>query len=101
MARMVSTLSVNIMVSKPRNRIVVFRLSHDEYRSLKEACDRRGARNVSDFTRTEILESLRSDTPDVPLHRRFEAIEQGIASLQSRFDNLLHGVLHVEPKHEQ
>lgn len=87
------------MTSKPRNRVVVFRLSEDEYRSLKEACARRGARNVSDFTRSEVLESL-SDTRNGDLDRRFKTIEQGIASLQSQFNNvllnLLQGVRHAE-----
>ena len=88
------------MTSNPRNRVVVFRLSQDEYRSLKEACDRRGGRNVSDFTRSEVLEFLQSGTLNVHLYRRFEAIEQGIASLQSQFNNLLQGVLRVETKRQ-
>ncbi len=42
-----------IMLANPRNRVVVFRLSGHEYVSLKDiACNARGARNISDFTRS-------------------------------------------------
>ena len=86
------------MTSKPRNRIVVFRLSQDEYRSLKEACDRRGARNLSEFTRTEVLELLQSGTIGGRLNCRFATIEQQIADLQSQFIALLRGRLHAASK---
>lgn len=89
------------MTTSPRNRIVVFRLSQDEYRMLKEACDRRGGRNVSDFTRSEVLEFLHSGTVNGPLHRRVRAIEQVITSLQSQFNSLLQGVPNAETKTEQ
>ena len=48
------------MRASPRDRVVVFRLTQDEFRSLKLACDLRGARNISEFTRSEILAALRS-----------------------------------------
>jgi hypothetical protein len=38
-----------------RDRVVVFRLSEEEYLSLKRACDSSGARSISDFTRSELL----------------------------------------------
>jgi hypothetical protein len=40
--------------------MVVFRLTQEEFRNLQIACDLRGARNISEFTRSEILSSLRS-----------------------------------------
>jgi len=86
------------MTSKPRNRIVVFRLSQDEYRSLKEACDRRGARNLSDFTRREVLEFLQSGAISDHLNCRFASLEQQLAVLQSQFIDLLGGKLHAQPK---
>ena len=86
------------MTSKPRNRIVVFRLSQDEYRLLKEACDRCGARNLSDFTRTEVLEFLQSGAISDHLNCRFTSLEQQLAVLQSQFIDLLGGKLHAQPK---
>jgi hypothetical protein len=86
------------MTSQPRNRVVVFRLSQEEYRSLKEACDRAGARNLSDFTRSEVLECLNSDAFGGHLARRFASLEQQIALLQFQLNNLLQGVFHAELK---
>ena len=48
------------MFRNRRDRLVIFRLSQDEYDKLKAASERNGARNLSDFTRTEILNSLNS-----------------------------------------
>jgi hypothetical protein len=84
------------MTSKPRNRVVVFRLSQDEYRSLKEASARAGARNLSDFTRSEVLECLNSDVFGGHLVRRFAALEQQITVMQFQLNNLLQGVFHAE-----
>jgi hypothetical protein len=86
------------MTSKPRNRIVVFRLSQEEYRLLKEACDRAGARNLSDFTRSEVLECLNSDAFGGHLARRFTSLEQQIAVMQYQLNNVLQGVFHEEIK---
>jgi hypothetical protein len=88
------------MTTKPRNRIVVFRLSQDEYRLLKEACDRAGARNLSDFTRSEILECLNSDALGGHLAHRFASLEQQIAVLQFQLNNLLQGVFHADFKQQ-
>ncbi len=38
----------------PRNRVVVFRLAQDEYQKLKDVSTRNGARNLSDFMRSEL-----------------------------------------------
>ena len=40
---------------KRRDRIVVFRLTQDEYKRLRRACTRTGARNLSDYTRDQLL----------------------------------------------
>jgi hypothetical protein len=85
------------MTSNPRNRVVVFRLSQDEYRTLKEACERAGARNLSDFTRSEILEYLRSDALSDRLSRRLESLEQGITRMQLQLNSVLQGVSNAEP----
>ena len=45
-------------VPNPRNRIVVFRLTQREYDHLKSASRRTGARNISEFARSEILLSV-------------------------------------------
>lgn len=44
-------------ISKPRNRVVLFRLTQEEYQQVQEACQEGGARSVSDFARARILGS--------------------------------------------
>lgn len=46
-------------VAKPRNRILIFRLTQDEYETLQAASS--GARSLSDFARGKLLGSLESD----------------------------------------
>ena len=80
------------MPAKVRDRIVVFRLSQDEYRTLKEACEARGARNLSDFTRSEVLAFLNSGTLAEHLTRRFALIEAQIAAMQSAIARINQGL---------
>jgi hypothetical protein len=47
-----------VPILKRRDRIVVFRLSQDEYDGLKAACAERGAASISSFARAELLTSL-------------------------------------------
>ena len=79
------------MTADPRNRVVVFRLAEDEYRKLKEVSTRNGARNLSDFMRSELLAYIHSGTINEHLQRRFEALEQRIQELQSTMVSLLQG----------
>ena len=77
-------------VLKPRNRVVVFRLTQDEYEDLKTVCSVRGARNISDFARSELLISMEQE-------RRPEAalLYQKLSNLESkiqRMSQLLEGM---------
>jgi hypothetical protein len=45
-------------VSNPRNRILLFRLTQDEYEALQAASSERGARSLSEFARAKLLGSL-------------------------------------------
>jgi hypothetical protein len=49
-------------VTKPRNKILIFRLTQDEYHTLQSASS--GARSLSEFARTKLLGSL--DAPEGP-----------------------------------
>ena len=42
-------------VSKLRNRVVLFRLTQDEYDRVQQACAEASARSISDFARARIL----------------------------------------------
>jgi hypothetical protein len=43
-------------VNKPRNRILIFRLTQEEYEALQSASA--GARSLSDFARSKLLSSV-------------------------------------------
>jgi hypothetical protein len=45
-------------VNKPRNRILIFRLTQDEYSALQAASSSQGARSLSEFARERLLGSL-------------------------------------------
>lgn len=67
-------------VLKRRSRIVIFRLTDDEYEELKAACVDRGARNVSDFARTALLQSVARSRGD--LSEKLEQIESGVKRVE-------------------
>ncbi|MBI4874387.1 MAG: hypothetical protein HY822_07130 [Acidobacteria bacterium] len=52
-------------ILKRRNRIVVFRLTEEEYDNLRNACVTRGARNVSDYARSQLLLAMERDRSEV------------------------------------
>jgi hypothetical protein len=76
------------MTTLTRTRLVVFRLSEDEYRTLREACESRGGRNVSEFTRSEVLDYLKSVSPPDNAQVRCAALEQEIAGLKAAVTHL-------------
>jgi hypothetical protein len=45
-------------VAKLRNRVVVFRVTQDEYEVLRGVSAKSGARNVSDFVRSTLLAAV-------------------------------------------
>ena len=76
-------------VLKRRNRIVVFRLTQDEYQDLKTACITRGARNISDFARSELLLAIQRSQPG-----GLSEVDKKLAGLQhtvQRMAELLEG----------
>jgi len=70
---------------RTRTRLVTFRLTDDELERLKIACDRQGARCLSDFARSTMLSSLVSSesTSDKMLdqERRILALEASMSRL--------------------
>jgi len=64
-----------------RNRIVVFRLSQEEYSSLRLACVAAGSRNLSDFTRTELLTLVQPDPRESLIERKFMEIDRKLEVL--------------------
>ena len=75
-------------VLKQRDRIVVFRLTQDEYDSLKIVCKMRGSRNMTDFTRSEILASIERELQQQGQLPGVSGIDQKLASLQSAVQHI-------------
>jgi len=66
----------------PRNRIVVFRLTQAEFNSLKSACAERGGRNLSEFTRSELLSFLQGPSLERVVENRITEIQRQVGDLQ-------------------
>lgn len=56
-------------VTQPRNRVVLFRLTQEEYQHLQAACTEESARSISDFARARVLGA----PPDVSSLAKIEA----------------------------
>ena len=68
---------------KRRNRMVIFRVTEDEYETLKAVCSVRGARNLSDFARNELLQSIqRVASPDEAVAGHLSQIDQKLSTLE-------------------
>jgi hypothetical protein len=82
-----------VPILKRRDRIVVFRLSQDEYEGLKAACAERGAASISSFARAELLTSLERDCMS-GLHRQLSNLESSV----QRIAKILEGIAPKEPR---
>jgi len=65
-------------VLKPRERLVYFRISEDEFRQFVSVCEQEGARSVSDLARTAIQRLI----ADGDRHRNGEELEQKMHRLE-------------------
>ena len=72
-------------VFKPRNRLVNFRLSEEEFEKLRAGCSLYGARSLSDFARAAVMRSVAgggsTDASD-------SAIDQKVNNLETRIGEL-------------
>jgi hypothetical protein len=68
---------------EPRNRVVVFRLSQEEYQTLKTACSLRGGLNLSEFTRSELLATIQSESLGHMVQNRLTEVEQTLTNLHA------------------
>ena len=69
---------------KPRSRVVVFRLTQQEYEAIRILCTMRGGRTLSGFARAQLLQLLERE--------RQAEVDQKLAALQSsvaRMERLL------------
>lgn len=77
-------------VYRPRNRLVNFRLSDEEYEFLRVACAQNGARSISDFARLAVLRQAGSDErQSASIQWRLSALGHKMSELESRVRHLL------------
>jgi hypothetical protein len=67
-------------VLKRRSRMITFRLSEDEYVSLKNLCEEKGARSVSDIARDAVHRLIDKDP-----HRQ---VENMLKNLEGRVNTM-------------
>jgi len=77
-------------VINPRNRLVNFRLSDEEFERLKSACSQFGARSISDFARGSVLDrivegSARESRPQ----ERISELDHKVSALEGQVSQLL------------
>ena len=78
-------------VLNPRNRLVNFRLSDEEFERLKNACGQFGARSISDFARGSVLDRI-VDGPAASNARpgeRMVELDHKVAALEGQVSQLL------------
>jgi hypothetical protein len=72
-------------VTDPRGRVVVFRVSADEFVSMEKAMEEYGARSISEYIRYRTLGPR--DQGVKGIHKRLQDLEQGMEMLLKRLDN--------------
>jgi len=63
-------------VTKPRNRILIFRLTQEEYQVLQSAST--GSRSLSEFAREKLFSAL--DAP--PVHSQLSDLQLKVARIE-------------------
>lgn len=71
-------------VLKPRNRLINFRLTEEEFVSLRDACRNQGARSISDFARSAVMTQAEHPSGAAETGRTDELL----ASLESRLNEM-------------
>ena len=79
-------------VKRRKNRVLVFRLTEEEYGGLRKICDAQSGRSLSEFARSELLASTGlaeiALSPDQwgSMERRVAAVETELRDLARRID---------------
>ena len=74
---------------KPRNRLVNFRLTEEEYGRLAAVCARKGSPSISDFARAAILRTIEAEAArEGPLDTLLAALGDRLSDLERGFRSL-------------
>jgi len=86
-------------VLRPRNRLVNFRLSEDEFDRLKNSCAHSGARSISDFARSSVLNRLEA-TASPEASPQLASLDVKVTDLESRVVQLINLLTGMESEGE-
>jgi len=76
-----------VAVLKPRERLVYFRISEDEFHQFVSVCEQEGARSVSDLARSAVQRLISDgnrDREDQGLAPKVQVLEKLIAELTAQ-----------------
>lgn len=79
-------------VFRPRNRLVNFRLSDEEFDRLRLSCGAHDCRSISDFARQAVMDKIARGPESEP--GRLRSLDHKVAELESRVAQLLN-LIHV------
>jgi len=81
-------------ILKPRNRLVNFRLTDEEFTYLKEACSAQGARSISDFARSAVLRQAdrSGSNANAPSTQSLAELQSMMVHLEARVGQLVQQV---------
>jgi len=71
-----------------KNRTVVFRLTQAEYDRVRLACDVAGARTLSEYARSELLDGCETDSQGSTNLKRFHAISEKLEELKATLNRI-------------
>jgi DNA-binding transcriptional regulator GbsR (MarR family) len=80
-----------VAVLKPRERLVYFRVSEDEFHQFVSVCEREGARSVSDLARNAVqrlIAECQKNREDRELTPKVEQLEKLVAELTGQVQTL-------------
>lgn len=77
-------------MQKIRSRLVNFRVTDDEFRQLKDASDRQGARCLSAFARKMVLSTFNTEGESVA--DRLLALDHRLTALEDSLSRLFHAL---------
>ena len=75
-----------------RSRIVLFRVTPEEYSNLMSACAASGSRSLSEYTRSELLAMRPADMLGSVLERRFVEIDRKLSDLHTLIQHVSEGI---------
>jgi hypothetical protein len=77
-------------VIRPRNRLVYFRVSEDEFKQFTQLCKAAGARSISDLVRLGLdrIVQDRKGNRDDEMRQKLAALDDSLAQLHSKVEEL-------------